>query len=97
MNTACWPKALIIEDPAKDSENHAKIGDRETASRRLSSLDVARQYLHKVRTELAKQRGTKIPHHAQIKPTEGENKQDEQRKTVAYDYDDRHANSQSAA
>lgn len=32
----------MVERPANDSENHAKIGERETASRRFSSLEVAR-------------------------------------------------------
>lgn len=32
----------MVEIPFKDSENHAKIGDRDTASSRFSSRDVAR-------------------------------------------------------
>lgn len=32
----------MVDSPANDSENHAKIGERDTASRRLSSRDVAR-------------------------------------------------------
>ena len=37
-----WPKARIVERPAIDSENQAKIGDLETASNRLSSREVSR-------------------------------------------------------
>lgn len=37
-----WPNARIVEIPAMDSENQAKIGDLETASSRFSSREVSR-------------------------------------------------------
>ena len=38
----CCSNARMVEIPFKDSENHAKMGERETASRRFSSREVAR-------------------------------------------------------